>query len=1734
METQKIIPIKLEEKCLLTNFGIERGMISFGTVTMESYKHICVRDALSSRLLIIDTDDITNVVNLMNFCESAVVNPVDKVVALKLHGDSSSNRRILQIFNVNLRTLTKSYTFVDADIVLLKWVSPDTLGIVTESSVYHWSVEGDNVPIKIFDRHVSLKGCQIINYRTDSTLKWSLLIGLSAQTNRVVGSMQLYSSVRKCSQIIEGHAACFTGFKIDGNEQLSTLIAFINKNSNNSVKLHIIEVGQPVAGNRNFIKKSIDVFTSPDCQNDFPVAMQISVKHALIYTITMHGYLHLFDVETGVSIYTGRISEETVFSTASDDVTGGIMCINKKGQVLSIGIDENTILSYLVNVLKDNDLATKIALRDINFKGADLIFIQRFNHLYQTGKYSEAAKIAANAPNEILRTQHVMEQLQKITSAQSSESLSPLLQYFGFLLDGGCKLNSHESLELSKRVLNQGKRQLLEKWLREDKLFCTEELGDLVKGSDSVLALSIYLRANIPHKVISCFVESKQHKKIMLYCKKVGYKPDYLSVLKDILTLDCANNGVDFAKILIEELKLEKDEEKLTADINEIVDVFMSLNMIQPCTAFLLEILKSNRPAQGNLQTKLIEINLLSGAPQVADAILSNRMFTYYDRNYVGQLCEKAGLLQRALEHYTDLYDIKRAAIQTHLLNEDWLVDYFNNLSAEDALECLKAIISTNIRQNLQLCVKICNRYHEQLTVDAVTELFEHFKCYEGLFYFLGSIINTYNNTDDGVHFKYIQSACKTGQIKEVERVCRESNYYNPEKVKNYLKEIKLADQLPLIIVCDRFNFVNDLVLYLYRNNLQKYIEIYVQRVNPSRLPDVVGGLLDVDCNEDCIKNLIMTVKVGQFSTERLVEEVEKRNRLKMLSVWLESRTNEGCTEPAVHNAVAKIYVDSSNSPERFLKENRYYDSIIVGKYCEKRDPHLACIAYERGKCDQEFIDVCYENNLFKNAARYLVRRCDPMLWNKILTRDPKVSDGDRCRRQLIDQIVQTALSETHDPEEISITVKAFMKADLPNELVEVLEKIVLDNTAVFCSYKNLQNLLILTAIKCDKNKVLDYINRLDNYDSKDVATICVKNELYEEAFSIYKKFNYNLSAVQVLIDNIQNLDRAYEFAECCNEPSVWSMLGKAQLQNNFIKGGVDSFIRADDPSSYVNVVETAQKSEKWHDLVNYLQMAYKKIREPYIESELLYAYAKTNRLADLEELTSMPNNADVLKIGDRCFDNFMYEAAKLLYNSISNYAKLSVTLANLKEFQDAVDNARKANCTKTWKKVCFICLNDNEYRLAQICGLNIVIHADELQCLIDYYENGGYFNELIDLLETALGLERAHMGIFTELSVLYARHRPDKMKEHVELFWSRVNIPKVLRAADESHLWQVSVFLYDKYEDYDNAAICIMEHPTESWRENHFKDILTKVSNIELYYKAIQFYMTYKPLLINDLLTVLAPRVDHTRAIALFNELNCLHLIKPYLLSVQSLNNKSINRVLNDILIDEEDYQTLKNSIDTYDNFDSIMLAQKLEKHELIEFRRISAYLYKNSNRWNKSIDICKTERLYKDASKYAAESKNSKTAEELLYWFLNNNLHDHFAACLFQCYDLLHPDAVLELSWRFNITDFAMPYFIQVIHEYIGKVDKLYDTLTGLHLPERQNDKDNNNNNGDKKPLLLAAERRLMSTEETIGACVRVSVPSTHSPPSPISSKVITSSQLLDLTGMRSSSICGANNLI
>ena len=97
------------------------------------------------------------------------------------------------------------------------------------------------------------------------------------------------------------------------------------------------------------------------------------------------------------------------------------------------------------------------------------------------------------------------------------------------------------------------------------------------------------------------------------------------------------------------------------------------------------------------------------------------------------------------------------------------------------------------------------------------------------------------------------------------------------------------------------------------------------------------------------------------------------RNRLRLLTQFLEHLVSEGSQDVHVHNALGKIIIDSNNNPEHFLTTNPYYDSKVVGKYCEKRDPTLAVVAYRRGQCDEELINVTNKNSLFKLQARYWI-----------------------------------------------------------------------------------------------------------------------------------------------------------------------------------------------------------------------------------------------------------------------------------------------------------------------------------------------------------------------------------------------------------------------------------------------------------------------------------------------------------------------------------------------------------------------------------------------------------------------------------------------------------------------------------------------------------------------------------------------------------------------------------------
>ena len=206
------------------------------------------------------------------------------------------------------------------------------------------------------------------------------------------------------------------------------------------------------------------------------------------------------------------------------------------------------------------------------------------------------------------------------------------------------------------------------------------------------------------------------------------------------------------------------------------------------------------------------------------------------------------------------------------------------------------------------------------------------------------------------------------------------------------------------------------------------------------------------------------------------------------------------------------------------------------------------------------------------------------------------------------------------------------MTAEMPQELIELLEKIVIQNSA-FSNNPNLQNLLILTAIKADTTRVMDYINRLDAFNGPEVGEIAVGNELYEEAFAIFKKFDLHVDAMKVLLENLENLERGEEYANKVDLPEVWSQLAKAYLSQDLVSAAVAAYIKAKYTDDYLAVIDVAKRADDFDSMVKYLVMVRKKVKEPKVDSELCYAYAKTGQLAELEEFISQPNATKLDKV---------------------------------------------------------------------------------------------------------------------------------------------------------------------------------------------------------------------------------------------------------------------------------------------------------------------------------------------------------------------------------------------------------------------------------------------------------------------------------------------------------------------
>lgn len=1602
-------PILVKDIFNLSSHQIAPDRINPNTSVLSSDTYLCVTNG--DHVLIVELRGGSSTLRFPNAgAEAAIMHPSKPVIALRAPG-------FIQLFNITTKERIPQDITCSEKVEFWTWIDENVLAVVTSNSVLHLDV-GSGSQSKVFDIP-QIGGFQVLSYTASADRQHCALYVVTQVDGRVQGKVVFYSNGRGVNAL-DGYCSCIA--QINNSPHL----IFGQKDGSN-YRLTIASIA-------NQTKKAVDVqLDSPD---SIPLRLVYSKRFSSIFVLTNTGFLYAIEVETATFYHQGKVCGSQAVSCQLG-ADGSVVCCLKEGKVIRIVPDLNTIVDYVNS--RSASAAQRIALA-ANIRVSDEMLLSTFDQYLRSGSYREAASMASQAKGEPLRGLPTIQKLQRLPSPGAGQP-SPLLTYLLQLIQL-TQLDEQESIELCAQVVQMQKSQLLEGWIQEEKITVSEFLGDRLKAlsAPSKLVAAIYLRAGSHVKVCASFAEVGEFKSVSDYCQHVGIQPDWIQILSV-----CSSIETTDIKGVVEYLA---NNGSPLVDPRQAIQVLNQNKRTTESIRFLLKCLPGDRVEDNELQTILFEL-ALTYQPKMAEELFARECFSYYDREKIAGLCERAGNFQRALEHYdNDLESIKRCIVYTQSISPDFLVSYFGNLKDEWAIECLKELLVRNPQAHVQIVVQIASVYYERLGIDAILNLFREQNSQGAIYYFLANVVATC--TDPDIHFRYIEAAANMKEWGEVERWCEQSEYLQKERVRDYLMQFEEEEvQVPVIVLCNRFEFISELTRYLYNRNQLNKIETYVTKFNTSMAGRVVGSLIDIEAPNDFIMKLITAVQ-HTASIRDLIAETMKRDKLLLLQSILEAREATGSKDPDTNNGIVLLRYTLGQSPEVFLKENMYYDPHFVGTQLANRDPRLACIAFAKGNCDDELVKLTNEHQLYKEQARYLVSRQDPDLWAKVLEEDnPHLSS-------VVSAVNTTALPECTDPNKVSVTIKAFIKADIKGQLVTLLEKLVLENPK-FNGNPSLQNLLIMSAADEQEHRprVMSYIQSLDKFTWDQVAPKLIERELYDEAIAVYKKFKQPVDAVRVMIEHKKDLQAALDWAQHCNEKLVWGELGRAYLNESMAGEAIDAFIKAEDCKEYKRVIELASSLDQYKPLVQFLELARKvHNRDPMIESELCFAYAKCDMLAELEALVTAPNSADVEKVATRCFDAELYKAAKILFTSIKNYEMLAETLIKLGDLEGAIEAAIKASSTKTWKSVNRACVLAGRFDLAEIAGLRIVVEADQVSDIVDFYEELGHFEQIIGLLEKALTHERAHGGIFTHLAILYARHQPDKCMGHLKQYHQRMSLFKVIKELQELHMWKELVFSHDKYGEHDEAVTVVMKHPAACYDHSEFRELVTPVSNVDILYRSVEFYVEFDPLKTVDHLDVIGSRLDPSRLVHIFRQKDNLQLIKPYLRKIQSVNVQDVNEALNQMYIDDGDYKSLRESIDSYTLYDQVALARKLEKHECLEFRRVSSYIFANVGRWDESIEISKRDHYYRDAIETASRSRQPEIVERLVGFFMENNLLECFAAATYVCYDLIPPDLVLELSWRNKCYDFAMPFLIQTMREQSQTIAKLksdVESLTG-----------------------------------------------------------------------------------
>ncbi|KAK8842459.1 hypothetical protein M9Y10_026046 [Tritrichomonas musculus] len=686
------VPLSSQEILSFQQIGVDTKFANISSTFLSQDKYLCIREVTDTGkyIVIVDLQNDNNVTKLKIIADTAVMNPYHNIIAAE--GNSS-----IQVFDLSKKQRLNSFQLPNGQNVnYLKWIDDQTLAFISDHSIYHWSIEGQSSPNPIFKLQEQFQSGSIFNYSVSHDQQWIAISGKVREGFKV----QLFSRERNASQIIN---ACTASFANVGS--LPLLVSASKENG--KILLNISPLGSTPAA-QQFGQKFVDISMDPDLQDDLPLYLIFSKHFNSAFLFTKFGNLYCFEIETPFVYISKKVSQASVIH-ANLSRDGGAIALFDDGRMFIFSLNHANIIDFIDTKCGNQQAAAKVA----NSEGLQILvkLNQQFDQLIQIGNYAEAALVAIKSPGVSLRNQATIEKFHRIP--YKTGGIQPLFQYLMAILEN-TKLNEIESIEICKIVLEQNKTELIEKWIKEDKLTPTEELGDVCK-QDPRISLAIYLRANVSTKIVASFAELEMFDKLQVYCEKFAYQPNWMQ----IATIIAHQSPEKITPIL----KHIANNGNPLVDPNALVQMLLQSKLSKAATLFLIEVLPQDREEDSELQTLLYEI-AINNDTRLAEELFSCNCFSYYDHQRVAALCERAGDFKRALEHCKDLSTIKRCIVNTQSISQDFLIQYFDYMSPEWSLECLRELLKSNQCDNVQLVVTIAGKYCQKLGIDNLINLF--------------------------------------------------------------------------------------------------------------------------------------------------------------------------------------------------------------------------------------------------------------------------------------------------------------------------------------------------------------------------------------------------------------------------------------------------------------------------------------------------------------------------------------------------------------------------------------------------------------------------------------------------------------------------------------------------------------------------------------------------------------------------------------------------------------------------------------------------------------------------------------------------------------------------------------------------------------------------------------------------------------------------------------------------